>query len=120
MGARWIRRVAVIVTMAMVPDVLFATQPEPKWLTTTGAAAIVEVTMKTGESFDAIWMGRDGDRAVFERLHPDEIVSVPIESVRAVRMLRGHSASVAYGALGVAAGFWGAFLVFKWFFVPRT
>ena len=77
--------------------------------------------MKAGESFDAIWMGPDADRAVFQRLSPDEIFSVPIDSVRGLRAIRGRSATNAnaYGALGAAAGFWGAVLLLR-FMLPRT
>jgi hypothetical protein len=122
MGARWIRRVAVIVTLVMSPDVIFAAPREPRWLTKTDAGALVEVTMKTGESFEAIWMGRDGDRAVLERLSPDETVSVAIGSVRTMRMLRGHSpeSAQAYGVLGAAAGFWGALWVLGRLILPHT
>jgi hypothetical protein len=40
---------------------------------------------------------------VFERLYPDETVSVPIASVRRVRMLRQHSAELT--VLGLATGY---------------
>jgi hypothetical protein len=122
MRARWIRRVAVIVTLVMTPGVMFAAPREPRWLTKTDAGVIVEVTMKTGESFEAIWMGRDGDRAVLERLNPDETVSVPIGSVRAMRTLKAPSpaSAQAYGVLGAAAGFGGALWVLARLILPRT
>ena len=69
--------------------------------------------MKKGRPFDAIWMGRDGDRAIFERLHPDETLSIRIDAVRRVHM-RGSSSEMSpaiAGRLGVAAGFWAAALL---------
>jgi hypothetical protein len=121
MGAQWIRRFAAIVMMALMSDLAFAAQRQPRWAVKTDAGSTVTVTMKTGESFDAIWMGRDTDRALFQRLHPDEIFSVPIDAVRSVRTIRGRSATNAnpYGALGAAAGFWGAVLLLQ-FMLPRT
>jgi hypothetical protein len=120
MGAQWIRRFAAIVMMALMSDLAFAAQRQPRWAVKTDAGSTVTVTMKTGESFDAIWMGRDADRALFQRLNPDEIFSVPIDSVRSVRTIRGRSVTNAnpYGALGAAAGFWGAVLLLQ-FMLPR-
>ena len=122
MCVRWIRRIAVILMLALAPDVAFAAPREPRWLKKTSAAAVVQVTMQTGESFEAIWIGRDGDRAVFERLSPDEIVSVPIRSVQAVRMLRGRSSSntAASARLGAATGFFGTVVVVWLLLMART
>jgi len=96
-----------LVMMLMTPAAFAAHQPE--WLTIPSGST-VQVVMKKGRTFDAIWMGRDGDRAVFERLHPDETLSIRIDAVRRVH-LRGAGSAVsprAAGRLGVAAGFWGA------------
>jgi len=121
MKARWIRKLAVVVMVTVMPDVTFAAQRQPRWVKKIDAGSTVNVTMKTGESFEAIWMGRDRDRAVFQRLDPDEAFSVPIDSVRGLRTIRGRSATRAnaYGALGAAAGFWGAVLLLQ-FMLPRT
>jgi hypothetical protein len=121
MSAQLIRRMAVIVVMALLPDVTFAAQGRPGWVTKTGAGSMVQVTMKSGESFEAIWMGRDGDRAVFERLNPDEAISVPIDTVHRVRTLRGRASTNAsrYASLGVGVGFWGTVLVLA-MLVPRN
>jgi len=122
MCARWLKRIAVVVMLAMAPDVAFAGTREPGWVKKTGVGTVVEVTLTTGgTSFEAVWMGRDGDRAVFERLNPDETLSVPIRSVQTVRMVRGRSSSNAqrYASLGVASGFWGPLLVLALFLVPR-
>jgi hypothetical protein len=121
MSARMIRTLAVIVVLSLLPDLTFAAQRQPGWLSKTGAGSVVQVTMKSGESFEAIWMGRDGDRAVFERLSPDEAISVSIDAVRRVRMLRGRAATNAgrFATLGVGAGFWGAVLVLS-MLIPRT
>ena len=122
MCVRWMKRIAVVLMMALAPDVAFASQREPRWLKKTSAAAVVQVTMQTGESFEAIWIGRDGDRAVFERLSPDEIVSVPTGSVQAVRMLRGRSSSnaAATARLGAATGFFGTVVVVWLILMGRT
>jgi hypothetical protein len=122
MGARWMKRIAVVAMLAMAPDVVFAGTREPGWVKKTGVGTVVEVTLTTGgTSFEAIWMGRDGDRAVFERLNPDETLSVPIRAVQTLRIVRGRSSSNAptYASLGVASGFWGSVLVLALFFVPR-
>ena len=106
----WTRVVALTLAMMLTAPVAFAEQPE--WLTLP-AGATVQVVMKKGRPFEAIWMGRDGDRAVFERLHPDETLSVRIDAVRRVH-LRGAApalSSAAAGRLGIAAGFWGAVLL---------
>jgi hypothetical protein len=94
--------------MLLMAPVAFAAQ-QPEWLTMP-SGSVVQVVMKKGRPFDAIWMGRDGDRAVFERLHPDETLSIRIDAVRRVNVRGAGStvSSAATGGLGVAAGFWGA------------
>jgi len=119
MKARWTRRAFGALLLALTPALTFAAQKEPAWVSKTEAGSVVQVVMQTGESFDAIWMGRDSDRAVFERLDPDETVSVPVDSVRHVRMLRGRSSANSAGltGLGVATGFWGSALLL-WLMAP--
>jgi hypothetical protein len=121
MRARWIRKLAAVVMVTLMPDATFAAQGQPRWVMKTDAGSTVNVTMKTGESFDAIWMGPDGDRAVFQRLYPDETFSVPIDSVRGVRTIRGQSVTNVnpYGSLGAAVGFWGALALLQ-LMLPRT
>jgi hypothetical protein len=113
MTGRWITRMAVVVAVVLTADASFAAQHTPGWTTNIQAGSAVRVTMKTDEAFDAIWMGRDGDRAVFERFAPHETISVPLDSVRRVRMRKGSSSSNAgaMGALGAVAGMFGAFAV---------
>lgn len=103
MKAGWIRRALVALVLTLTPALTFAAPKQPDWVLKVEAGSPVQVVMQTGESFDAIWMGRDGDRAVFERLYPDETVSVPIASVRRVRMLRQHSALLT--VLGLGTGY---------------
>jgi hypothetical protein len=114
MTGRWITRMAAVVAVVLTADAAFAAQNTPGWTTSIQAGSAVRVTMKkTDEAFDAIWMGRDGDRAVFERFDPRETISVPIDSVRRVRMRKGSSSpnAGAMGALGAVAGVFGAFAV---------
>ena len=103
MRTGWIRRAFVAVLLTLTPALTFAAPKQPAWVWKVEAGSRVQVIMQTGESFDAIWMGRDSDRAVFERLYPDETVSVPIASVRRVRLLRQHSAALA--VLGLSTGY---------------
>ena len=103
MKAGWIRRAFVALLLTLAPALTFAAPKQPAWVLKVEAGSRVQVVMQTGESFDAIWMGRDSDRAVFERLFPDETVSVPIASVRRIRMLRQHSAALT--VLGLATGY---------------
>ena len=103
MKAGWIRRAFVALLLTLTPALTFAAPKQPAWVSKVEAGSRVQVVLQTGESFDAIWMGRDSDRAVFERLYPDETVSVPIASVRRVRMLWQHSAELT--VLGLATGY---------------
>jgi hypothetical protein len=103
MKAGCVRRAFVAVLLTLTPALTFAAPKQPAWVSKVEAGSQVQVVMQAGESFDAIWMGRDSDRAVFERLYPDETVSVPIASVRRVRLLRQHSAELT--VVGVATGY---------------
>lgn len=111
MRTRWTRATALMLAMVLTAPVAFAAQ-QPEWLTMP-SGSVVQVVMKKGRPFDAIWMGRDGDRAVFERLNPDETLSIRIDAVRRVHMrgARSELSSAAAGRIGIAAGFWGAALL---------
>jgi hypothetical protein len=109
MKSGWIRQALVALLLALTPALTFAAPKLPAWVLKVEAGSRVQVVMQTGESLDAIWMGRDSDRAVFERLYPDETVSVPIASVRRVRLLRRHSAELT--VLGLATGYAAAMMV---------
>jgi hypothetical protein len=110
MKVGWIRRAFVALLLTLTASLTSAAQKQPAWVSKVEAGSVVQVVMQTGESFDATWMGRDSDRAVFERLHPNETVSVPIASVRRVRMLRRRSSvnSAELAALGLATGYFAA------------
>jgi hypothetical protein len=101
---------------------VFAAPDPPGWETKIEVGSAVRVTMKTEEAFDAIWMGRDGDRAVFERFEPHETIIVPIASVRRVRDRQSHASSnaQAIGALGAVIGFLGGWFAVVAFLLPRT
>ena len=111
MTGRWITRMAAVLAVVLTADAAFAAQHTPGWTTNIQAGSAVRVTMKTDEAFDAIWVGRDGDRAVFERFAPHETISVPLDSVRRVRTRKGSSSPDAgtMGALGAVVGVFGAF-----------
>jgi hypothetical protein len=104
---------AVIVAAVLAADASFAAQNTTGRTMNIQAGSAVRVTMKTDEAFDAIWMGRDGDRAVFERFAPYETISVPIDSVRRVRMRKGIIVAQrrSHGRSGAVAGVFGAFAV---------
>jgi hypothetical protein len=114
MIARWIRRMAaVVVVVVLTAGVATGAQAVTGWMTNIQPGSAVRVTMKTGEAFDAIWMGRDGERAVFERFDPHETISVPQESVRRMRTRRSSpSSNAAYMTqLGIATGVFGVFAI---------
>ena len=68
MKAGWIRRAFVALLLALTPALTFAAQKQPAWVSKIEAGSVVQVVMQTGESFDAIWMGRDSDRAARREL----------------------------------------------------
>jgi hypothetical protein len=121
MNARWLKRLSFVIAIVLMAEVVFAGHTAPGW-TKIDAGSAVRVTMKNAVVFDAIWMGRDGDRAVFERFDPRETVSVPFETVRRVKGLGGPSSASAqgFGLLGAAAGFWGAAVLLRFLVLPRT
>jgi hypothetical protein len=103
--------VAAVVIVVLTAGAALGAQRVPGWMTDIQAGSAVRVTMKTGEAFDAIWMGPDGERAVFERFDPHETISVSPDLVRRVRTRRGSSSSntAQMAQLGLAAGVFGAF-----------
>ena len=102
MDARWIKgRAGALLLVFVAETVLAAPDQGPRSLNKLEAGRAVHVTMKTKEGFDAIWMGRDGDRAIFERLYPDETIAVRPDALLKVKALprRGAYAS-AWGLAG--------------------
>jgi hypothetical protein len=110
MTGRWIARVAAVVALSLSAEAARAGSRSAGWTTSVRLGSAVRVTMTTHETFEAIWMGRDGDRAVFERFDPRETISVPLDSVEQVRIRKAPmSPEVAVGGvLGVLVGVWGA------------
>jgi hypothetical protein len=110
MNARWFARVAAVVVLSLTADAASAGQRSAGWTTSVQPGSAVRVTIKPNETFDAIWMGRDGDRGVFERFDPHETISVPLDSVQQVRIRQAPTPpDVAVGGvMGVLVGVWGA------------
>jgi hypothetical protein len=104
----WSVWIAAVVAIVLTGNAALAAQSTPRW-TGIQPGSAVRVTMKTDEAFDAIWLGRDGDRAVFERFDPHETISVPLDSVRRMGTRKGSSSpdAASFGALGAVAGFFG-------------
>lgn len=86
MTGRWIARVAAVVALSLSAEAARAGSQSAQWTTSVRPGSEVHVTMSTHETFEAIWMGRDGDRGVFERFDPHETISVPLDSVQQVRV----------------------------------
>jgi hypothetical protein len=109
MSQRWIARLAAVVAVVLTAETAFAAPKAPGW-TDIQPGSAVRVTMKSDEKFDAIWLGPDGERAVFERFDPHETISVPTGSVRRVRTRKGSSSpnAAAFGAVGAVVGVFGA------------
>jgi anti-sigma factor RsiW len=122
MNARWLKRLSLVIAIVLMADLAFAGQTAPSWTTRIDAGSAVRVMLRNGVEFDAIWMGRDGDRAVFERFDPHETVSVPLEAVRKVKGRGGPSSDTAqaFGVLGAVAGFLGAGFLLGRILLPRT
>jgi len=122
MNGRWLKRLSALVAIVLIANVVFAAQTTPAWTRKIDAGSAVRVTMKNDVVFDAIWMGPNGDWAVFERFDPHETISVRVDAVRSVEGHGGPSATSAqgFGLLGAAAGFWGAVFVLRLLFLPRT
>jgi len=115
MNAGWLKRLSLMIAIGLMADAAFAGQTTPAWTTRVDAGSAVRVTLRNGVVFDAIWMGRDGDRAVFERFDPHETVSVSLEAVRKVKGRGGPSSASAqgFGVLGAVAGFFGTGLLLR-------
>jgi hypothetical protein len=109
MTERWIARLAAVVAVVLMAETAFAAPKAPRWINIQPGSA-VQVTMTSDETFDAIWLGPDGDQAVFERFDPHETISVPTGSVRRVRTRKGSSSpnAAAFGSLGAVVGVFGA------------
>jgi len=122
MNARWRKPLSLAIAIVLMAGVAFAGQTTPAWTTRIDAGSAVRVMLRNGVEFDAIWMGPDGDRAVFERFDPHETVSVPLDAVRRVKHRAGPSSASAqaFGVLGAVAGFFGAGFVVGWILLPRT
>ena len=113
MDGRWMKGLAGALLLALAAETVPAAPDEgPRSLEKLDAGRAVHVTMKTHEGFDAIWIGRDGDRAIFERLYPDETIAVRLDALLKVKALprRGAYAS-AWGLAGFAAGFFGPLMI---------
>ena len=95
MTGRWIRRVAAVAVAVLTANAAFGAQTLPGWMENIEPGSVVSVTMKSGEEFDAIWMGPDGERAVFERVNLPQTISVSHDAVRRVRIRKGPSSSNA-------------------------
>jgi hypothetical protein len=113
MDARWIKRLAGALLLVFAAEAVFAAPDKgPRSLEKLEAGRAVHVTMKTHEGFDAIWIGRDGDRAVFERLYPDETIAVRLDALLKVKALpRPGTYASAWGLAGFAAGFFGPLMI---------
>lgn len=121
MNVRWLKPLSLVIAIVFMADVAFAGQTTPAWTTRIDAGSAVQVTLRNGVVFDAIWMGRDGDRALFERF-PHETVSVALESVRRVKGpgRRSSDTAPAFGVLGAVVGFFGAGFLLGMILAPRT
>ena len=95
MTGRWIRRVAAVAVIVLTANAAFGAQTLPGWMENIEPGSVVRVTMKTGDAFDAIWLGPDGERAVFERVDLHQTISVSHDAVRRVRTQKGESSSNA-------------------------
>jgi hypothetical protein len=110
MTGRWFARVAAVIALSLMVDAASAGQRSDGWTMSVKPGSAVRVNTKRDEAFDAIWIGRDGDRGVFERFNPHETISVPLDSVQQVRIRKAPmSPEVAVGGvLGILVGVWGA------------
>jgi hypothetical protein len=106
MNTRWMRVLAGCLLLALVAESVFAGPSEgPRSLRAIEPGRLVHVTMTTHEGFDAIWIGRQGDRGIFQRLDPDETIGVRLDALLDVRALRARSANMAaWRSVGLLAG----------------
>jgi hypothetical protein len=122
MNNRWMKRLAVVLTLVLVAETAFAAPGDgPRSLKRIEAGRAVRVTMKTQPGFDAIWIGRADDRAIFERLDSHETIGIQLDELLEVQVLaQGSGKAQLWGALGAAAGFFGGLLALGAFLIPRT
>jgi hypothetical protein len=109
-STRSLAHIAVVLTIVVAAEAAFAGPPvTPVALDRLPAGRLVHVTTRTPDSFDAIWIGRDGDRALLlERRDPGRAIAVRIDALLDVRALpEGGKKSNAgnWGFLGGVAGF---------------
>jgi hypothetical protein len=122
MNSKWIKHLAAVLTMVLVAEAAFAAHgDEPRSLQKIEIGRPVRVMMKTQPGFDAIWIGRADDRAIFERLDSHETIGIRLDELLEVQVLaqKGGRAQL-WGTAGFAAGFFGGLLVIAGFFLPRT
>ena len=107
MTLRWIRPFAFVLVLVFSADLALADRRMPRWVSRIDAGSVVQVTTDA-DAFDAVWMGLDGDRAVFERF-PHDTISVPLDTIRSVKVRRSQTSSnsAVMGAVGAVAGFFG-------------
>jgi hypothetical protein len=110
MTGRWFARVATVIALSLMVDAASAGQRFAEWTMSVQPGSAVRVTTTRDETFDAIWIGRDGDRGVFERFDPHETISIPLDSVQQVRIRQAPMRPdlAVGGVLGVLVGVWGA------------
>jgi hypothetical protein len=116
MKVRWRRPFAAALLLMFASQAAFAGPGEgPRSLRKLEPGRAVHVTMKSHEGFNAIWIGRDGDRAIFGRLDPDETIGVRLDALLEVKLLphkrEMSRENAAWGTLGFFAGLFGAMLV---------
>jgi len=106
---------AAALMLVFASQAAFAAPGEgPRSLRKLEPGRAVHVTMKTHEGFNAIWIGRDGDRAIFERFDPDETIGVRLNALLEVKPLpqsrEMSRENAAWGTLGFFAGLFGAMI----------
>ena len=106
MTGRWFASVAAVVALSLSAEAAAGGQQPAGWTMHVRPGSAVRVTIMTKQTFDAIWIGRDGDRGVFERFDPHETFSVPLDALLQVRIRKAPTApDVAVGGvLGVLVG----------------
>src|SRR5215831_8465567 len=95
MTGRCIRRVAAVALVVLTANAAFGAQTLPGWMENIEPGSVVRVTMKTGEAFDAIWLGPDGERAVFECVDLHQTISLSHDDLRRWRTQKRESSSNA-------------------------
>lgn len=107
MNINWIKRLAAVLAIVCAAQTAFASPPAvAKSIRHLEPGRVVHVLMKTSPGFSAIWIGRDGDRAIFQRLDSNEAVAVRMDAMLEVQA-QHESHAAAFASLGFAAGFFG-------------